>query len=150
MKKSGGIIAIIGSILNVFMMAVLISFHVVGGISRHLASDASSGTDESAANRMMFILGICVFSNIILSVLSLDVKSKLAAILLAISSVIAIILGDPPLIYSMGLTLVGALIVLFGDAIGQSINASINQMRGQSSYQEPHSTQTRPPSIPLD
>lgn len=135
MKKSGGLIAIIGSIIS-----AAVTF--MGSFAHHF----SSTSDDKI---LIGLLMTCVFVNIVFSVLSLETKSKIPSVLVIIFSVPCMIFAGGLINFSMGLSLVGGLIVLFGDDIGQAVN---NQINRQAAYQQPQAqpTSSRPPNIPLD
>ena len=107
MKKSGGIIALIG---GVFGTIAAIATLFIGGVGAALEADG--GTTVVA---MGWMGGLAAFLSIIIGGVALASKSKVPGILLIICAVIGAIFGGTIVAICMILTLAGGIMALFGN-----------------------------------
>jgi hypothetical protein len=107
MKKSGGIIALIGGIFGTLAAIVTLFF---GGLGAALEADG--GTTVIA---MGWIGGLAAFLSIIIGAVAMGSKGKVPGILLIICAVLGAIFGGTIVAICMILTLAGGVMALFGN-----------------------------------
>ena len=107
MKKSGGIIALIGGL---FGTIAAIATLFIGGVGAAL--DADGGTTVVA---MGWIGGLAAFLSIIIGAVAMGSKGKVPGILLIICAVLGAIFGGTIVAICMILTLAGGIMALFGN-----------------------------------
>jgi hypothetical protein len=117
-KKSGGIVALIGGIFGTIAAIVtLFAGGLVAGLEGASAALNETAVDNAASSQIatFAILGlIASFSTIILGAISMGSKSRLPGFLLIACAIIGAITGGTLVAVCMVLTLVGGILATIG------------------------------------
>jgi hypothetical protein len=117
-KKSGGIVALIGGIFGTIAAIVtLFAGGLVAGLEGASAALNETAVDNAASSQIatFAILGlIASFSTIILGAISMGAKSRLPGFLLIACAIIGAITGGTLVAVCMVLTLVGGILATIG------------------------------------
>lgn len=118
MKKSGGIIALIGGILGtIAAFFTLMAGGLVAGLEGASASLGQTAVDNTASSEIASYAILGVISSIltiILGAICIGAKSKIPAYLLIVCSVVGAITGGTFVAVCMVLTLIGGILALIG------------------------------------